>query len=159
MAEVAGLSDEHGAHTGRKVVDAGACLAHVTEGLREPGPSIDFEQHLGEVHPREALAHLPTQVDKALGFVECIEGAQDECPAFVLGLEPDRDIVGEAGGCTPIGLVELLSKQRQFLVGPRRESEHAAHARLSGFPRATREKLSARITPMATLVDKDVVTR
>lgn len=61
--EVAGLRQERGVQVGHEVLGSALGATRMLEAFREPGLTVDLDDQIGELDPRQSLADLLLQSD------------------------------------------------------------------------------------------------
>ncbi len=143
--DVAGAADQNRAQARLEMFDGGLALAQVGKRLGESGSRHDFEKdvwHSGLRHPR---LNGDTKRAQALGFIEPVEGRDNDFRLVGDRFETQVGIVAGAGGDMSISLVEKAGETIDFGIGFQRAAQGAGDHQPGILPGLALEHPSARV--------------
>ena len=96
QSDVAGVSDQRGAHAGRQVGDPRTSLAHVGEGVGKSCPCVHLEQQFRQVYLRQHPLGQRAELHETRWILESIQPGEDEFLAPACYLNPNRSVLPPA---------------------------------------------------------------
>ena len=93
QSDVAGVSDQRGAHAGRQVGDPRTSLAHVGEGVGKSCPCVHLEQQFRQVYLRQHPLGQRAELHETRWILESIQPGEDEFLAPACYLNPNRSVL------------------------------------------------------------------
>ena len=134
QSDVAGVSDQRGAHTGRQAGDPRTSLAHVGEGVGKSCPCVDLEQQLPQVYLRQHPLGQRAELYETRWILESIQPGEDEFLALACCLNPNRSVLPPAVGCAPVRFVELPADVLEEWLRRRRQIPASDTSRCALLP-------------------------